>query len=79
MIYDTCDKYSIVDKVVQNVLDKDHGDGYVYGDGSDWNHGYPSYGNGYGGNYPNGQYYPPGAVPSQIASWLSWQCSPPAA
>lgn len=30
-------------------------------EGGSVQHNYPSYGNGYGGNYPDGQYYPPGA------------------
>lgn len=58
-IYETCDKYAELGKwsgagILGSVF------GGWSGSGSSGEGGYPSYGNGYGGKYPDGHYYPPG-------------------
>ncbi len=60
-IYETCDKYAKLGKwegggdILGSIF------GGWSGSGGSGEAGYPSYGNGYGGKYPDGHYYPPGA------------------
>lgn len=62
IIYETCDKYTVVGDHVADVVGTV---GSIIGGTVGGGYNYPNYGNGYGGNYPDGHYFPPGTAPSE--------------